>query len=287
MWKGAVSFGLVYIPVEMYSAARSSTLDLNLLDSRDFAPVGYQRINKRTGKSVEWGDIVKGYEYKKGEYVALSDEDFRQANVKASQIIEITSFTNAQTSHPSTTRRPTTSSRQREVRRVTRCCARPCCAPARWLSEASSCAAGSTLEPLARISACCYSTHCVLLQNCARSATWKWRRRLRKRARCAQRSGDGGKAPRTNERALEARRLSRHLPRRPDAAHRGEGPQTPNARAHAEREEHPKEGRKSAEVIDLMAVLKKSLESRSAVQRALLHPVHRVAGGDARKAVQA
>jgi DNA end-binding protein Ku len=92
IWKGAVSFGLVYIPVEMYSAARSSTLELNLLDKRDFAPVGYQRVNKRTGKVVEWGDIVKGFEYKKGEYVALSDEDFRQANVKASQTIEITSF---------------------------------------------------------------------------------------------------------------------------------------------------------------------------------------------------
>jgi DNA end-binding protein Ku len=92
IWKGAVSFGLVYIPVEMYSAARSSTLELSLLDRRDFAPVGYQRVNKRTGKVVEWGDIVKGFEYKKGEYVALSDEDFRQANVKASQTIEITSF---------------------------------------------------------------------------------------------------------------------------------------------------------------------------------------------------
>src|ERR1700721_2876193 len=91
MWKGAVSFGLVYIPVEMYSAARSSALDLTLLDSRDFAPVGYQRTNK----VVEWADIVKGYEYKKGEYVALSEEDFRQANVKASQTIEITSFTSA------------------------------------------------------------------------------------------------------------------------------------------------------------------------------------------------
>jgi DNA end-binding protein Ku len=95
MWKGAVSFGLVYIPVEMYSAASSSTLDLNLLDKRDFSPVGYQRINKRTGKTVEWANIVKGYEYKKGEFVALSDEDFRQANVKATQTIEITSFTNA------------------------------------------------------------------------------------------------------------------------------------------------------------------------------------------------
>jgi DNA end-binding protein Ku len=92
IWKGAVSFGLVYIPVELYSAARSSTLDLSLLDSRDFAPIGYQRVNKKTGKTVDWDDIVKGYEYKKGEYVALSEEDFRQANVKASQTIEITSF---------------------------------------------------------------------------------------------------------------------------------------------------------------------------------------------------
>src|ERR1700729_2219766 len=95
MWKGAVSFGLVYIPIEMYSAASGSSLDLNLLDKRDFAPVGYQRVNKRRGKAVEWANIVKGYEYKKGEYVALSDEDFRQANVKASQTIEITSFTNS------------------------------------------------------------------------------------------------------------------------------------------------------------------------------------------------
>jgi DNA end-binding protein Ku len=95
LWKGGVSFGLVYIPIEMYSAASSSALDLNLLDKRDFSPVGYQRINKRTGKTVEWANIVKGYEYKKGEYVALSDEDFRQANVKASQTIEISSFTNA------------------------------------------------------------------------------------------------------------------------------------------------------------------------------------------------
>ena len=93
IWRGALSFGLVYIPVELHSAARSGTVDLDLLDSRDFAPIGYQRYNKRTGKVVDWGDIVKGYQYKKGEYVALSDEDFRQANVKASQTVEIESFT--------------------------------------------------------------------------------------------------------------------------------------------------------------------------------------------------
>jgi DNA end-binding protein Ku len=94
-WKGAISFGLVYIPVELYSATHGATLDLDFLDKRDFSPVGYQRYNKRTGKLVEWKDIVRGYQYQKGKYVALSDEDFRQANAKASQTIEITSFTDA------------------------------------------------------------------------------------------------------------------------------------------------------------------------------------------------
>jgi DNA end-binding protein Ku len=100
IWKGAVSFGLVYIPVELHSAARSSSLDLDMLDRRDFSPVGYQRVNKKTGDVVEWADIVKGYQYKKGEYVALSDEDFRQANVKASQTIDIESFTEARAISP-------------------------------------------------------------------------------------------------------------------------------------------------------------------------------------------
>jgi len=94
-WKGAISFGLVYIPVELYSATHGATIDLDFLDKRDFSPVGYQRYNKRTGKLVEWKDIVRGYQYKKGQYVALSDEDFRQANTKASQTIEISSFTDA------------------------------------------------------------------------------------------------------------------------------------------------------------------------------------------------
>jgi DNA end-binding protein Ku len=94
-WKGAISFGLVYIPVDLYSATHSAAIDLDYLDKRDFSPVGYQRYNKRTGKLVEWKDIVRGYQYKKGQYVALSDEDFRRANTKASQTIEIGSFTDA------------------------------------------------------------------------------------------------------------------------------------------------------------------------------------------------
>jgi DNA end-binding protein Ku len=100
IWKGAISFGLVYIPVQMYSASRSSSLDLDFLDRRDFSPVGYQRVNKKTGKVVEWADIVKGYQYQKGKYVALNDTDFRKANVKATQTIDIGRFVDTGTIPP-------------------------------------------------------------------------------------------------------------------------------------------------------------------------------------------
>src|SRR5450755_2938228 len=92
LWKGAISFGLIYVPVELHTAARENTLPLHMLDSRDFAPVGYQRVNKTTGKEVDWSHIVKGYEYKKGDFVALADADFRHANVKASETIAIDTF---------------------------------------------------------------------------------------------------------------------------------------------------------------------------------------------------
>lgn len=95
LWKGAISFGLVHIPVELISASLDHELDLSMLDRRDFAPIGYKRYNKQTGEEVEWDDIVKGYEYKTDEYVVLSDEDLRQANVKATQTIDIDTFVDA------------------------------------------------------------------------------------------------------------------------------------------------------------------------------------------------
>lgn len=93
LWKGAISFGLVNVPVELFAAQkRSSELDLTMLDKRDLAPVGYKRYNKASGEDVPWGEIVKGYEYEDGKYVVLSDEDFRRANVEASRTVEILSF---------------------------------------------------------------------------------------------------------------------------------------------------------------------------------------------------
>jgi len=96
MWKGAISFGLVHIPVDMYTAVESKGLDLTMLDRRDFSPVGFKRYNKGNGKEVAWDDIVKGYEYEDGEYVVLSDEDLRRANPEATQTIDIQAFVNAE-----------------------------------------------------------------------------------------------------------------------------------------------------------------------------------------------
>ncbi|KQQ36187.1 DNA repair protein [Duganella sp. Leaf126] len=95
LWKGAISFGLVHIPVDLYTAVQEHGLDLSMLDRRDFSPVGYKRYNKKTGKDVEWDDIVKGYEYEDGEYVVLTDEDLKRANVEATQTIDIQAFVDA------------------------------------------------------------------------------------------------------------------------------------------------------------------------------------------------
>ena len=100
LWKGAISFGLVHVPVSLHSAEKRNSLDFTLLDRRDFAPVGYKRVNKQTGDEVAWDQIVKGYEYEDGNYVALSDEDFRQANVEATQTVDILAFVDAEDIEP-------------------------------------------------------------------------------------------------------------------------------------------------------------------------------------------
>jgi DNA end-binding protein Ku len=92
LWKGAITFGLVHVPVELYPAEERREFKFSMLDKRDFSPVGYKRYSKNSGKEVPWNDVVKGYEYEKDQYVVLSDEDFRRANVKASQTIDIQTF---------------------------------------------------------------------------------------------------------------------------------------------------------------------------------------------------
>jgi len=95
IWTGSIDFGLVNIPVKLYPAQTSNRLDIDLLDKRDFSRVRYRRVNEKTGQEVKWDQIVKGYQYDKGEYVAVTDEDFEQANVEATQSITILDFVDA------------------------------------------------------------------------------------------------------------------------------------------------------------------------------------------------
>jgi len=93
IWKGAISFGLIHIPVRLYSASRSRELKFKLLHAKDFSPIRYARICKADGKEVPWEEVVKGYEYEKGDYVVLTEEDFQKANLKKTKTIEILDFT--------------------------------------------------------------------------------------------------------------------------------------------------------------------------------------------------
>jgi len=92
IWTGTVGFGLVQIPVALHVAEDRAELEMTLLDKRNFAPVGYERVNKKTGKEVAWENIVKGYEESDGKFVVLTDQDFEEANVKATRQIDILDF---------------------------------------------------------------------------------------------------------------------------------------------------------------------------------------------------
>jgi DNA end-binding protein Ku len=100
LWKGAISFGLVNIPVILSSAENRNSFDLTMLDRRNMKPVGVKRYNKETEKEVGWDNIVKGYEYEKDRYVVLTDEDFKRANVKATQTVDIIAFVEAKAVAP-------------------------------------------------------------------------------------------------------------------------------------------------------------------------------------------
>lgn len=92
IWKGSISFGLVHIPVALYPATTSDSIDFDWLDKRTMAPIGYKRINKETGKEVDKKFIVRGIQYESEHYVVLSDEEIRGANPKATQSVDILCF---------------------------------------------------------------------------------------------------------------------------------------------------------------------------------------------------
>ena len=95
IWKGAISFGLVHIPVSLNTAVRTERVDFDWLDKRSMEPVGYKRINKVTGKEIDKDNIDKGVEYETGRYVVISEEEIRTARPEATQTIDIFSFVDA------------------------------------------------------------------------------------------------------------------------------------------------------------------------------------------------
>lgn len=94
VWSGALSFGLINIPIRLYSASYERTLNLDMLHKKDLSPIRYAKICKAEEKEVPYEEIVKGYEYEKGEYVIITDEDFELASSVNTKLIEIDSFVN-------------------------------------------------------------------------------------------------------------------------------------------------------------------------------------------------
>jgi DNA end-binding protein Ku len=92
MWKGSIAFGLVNIPIELYSAVRDHRPKFRLLHARDESPVSYERVCQHEGKAVAWEELVKGYEYEKGQFVVLTKDDFKTAALEKTKTIDILDF---------------------------------------------------------------------------------------------------------------------------------------------------------------------------------------------------
>jgi DNA end-binding protein Ku len=106
MWNGTLSFGLLNIPISVFSAKEQKTIHFNLLDKKDYGRIGYKQINKNTGREVSKKDIVKGYEYEPDQFVLLTPKDFEKANPKASESIDIEDFVELEEIDPLLFERP-------------------------------------------------------------------------------------------------------------------------------------------------------------------------------------
>jgi DNA end-binding protein Ku len=95
IWSGALSFGLIYIPVKLYDGTQSHTIDFDMLRKSDHCRIHYARVCRETGEEVPNTEIVKGFQYRKGDYVVLEEDDFKRVNVHKTQTIEIVAFVNA------------------------------------------------------------------------------------------------------------------------------------------------------------------------------------------------
>lgn len=94
IWSGAISFGLLNIPVSVMTAKEEERISFRMLDKRDNSPIGYKQYSKSTGKEIDRKNIIKAYEYEKNQFVAITDEDLKKVNPKATQTIDIEDFVN-------------------------------------------------------------------------------------------------------------------------------------------------------------------------------------------------
>jgi len=125
IWSGAISFGLVSVPVRMYSATESKELRFHFLHKDDLQPIGYDKVRKDTGKSVDPDDVVRGFEIEKGRYVPIEDEDLDRLDIELTHSIDICDFVDLDEIDRSTTARRTTSFRRPGRRsRIACSCAR-------------------------------------------------------------------------------------------------------------------------------------------------------------------
>jgi len=100
IWKGSISFGLVNVPVGLYPATRYEEIKFRMLRAADLSPINYKRVAEADGREVPWEQIVKGYEYEKGKFVVLKEEDFKRVDIEATQTIDIVDFVELQEVNP-------------------------------------------------------------------------------------------------------------------------------------------------------------------------------------------
>ncbi len=95
IWKGSLTFGLVSVPVELKTAVRADHISFRMLHAEDLSPIKYERVCAADGEPVPWGEIVKGYEYEKGKFVVMTDDDFKAAALEGSKSLDILDFVRA------------------------------------------------------------------------------------------------------------------------------------------------------------------------------------------------
>ena len=130
--KGAISFGLVHIPVALHTATQDNDIHFNQLCKEDGSRVKYKKVCANCGKEVGFQDIVKGFEFAPGQYVTMTDADFEKAKTEKDKTIQILHFTDLKTSVPSFLTKPIMQSSRPEVIKHMNYCARPCSMKEKW-----------------------------------------------------------------------------------------------------------------------------------------------------------